>query len=408
MKILITVFVVFVSFSPAYAKWNASGEILSGSWGDGIGEFGFIHADPVDGLPEEFLVDIDGNIIISDQMNKRIQVFQNGLISVVYPLDLKISWEPDVWPSEKSVAIYAGHIFETEYNPVQIYNYKGELVSIFNVGSKYFKGRDLKGSLFFLGEDEKYSQYSPTGELLATYGEKPLELGVERSHRSLPGDNYLQVIEFEDVKFNIVTPGGIESFVRDQAGFFYGVESVDGTKAEWRYRVHKFDQCSRKIGYLDLPEDDIRTEEYGVGDGPTTFVTVLEQYGPPVIGPDGSVYAWKRTPETYSILKWQWVDEPSDPKPGPDAPTNLELIPSMDGLYLTWDSSAQDPGCVTGYQVDRASSADGIYTSIGSVEAGSDAFNDTGALPGSSYFYKVKAVADGLSSEFTSAVSGAR
>jgi hypothetical protein len=41
---------------------------------------------------------------------------------------------------------------------------------------------------------------------------------------------------------------------------------------------------------------------------------VRNEYGPPVIGPDGSVYAYKRTPDTYSILKWTWVDDANDPK----------------------------------------------------------------------------------------------
>jgi hypothetical protein len=169
--------------------------------------------------------------------------------------------------------------------------------------------------LYNYGEGiNKYQKYSSVGELLATYDDKPLELGVERSHRALPDNQYLQLIEFEDVKFAIVTTGGIGGIVRDQAGFLYGTESVSGIKTERRKRVHKFDKCSRKLGYLDLPEDDIRYEDTGIGDAPTTHVTVIEEYGPPVIGPDGSVYSWKRTPDTYSILKWTWVDDPSDPK----------------------------------------------------------------------------------------------
>lgn len=36
------------------------------------------------------------------------------------------------------------------------------------------------------------------------------------------------------------------------------------------------------------------------------LANLTAEYGDPVIGPDGSVYSWKRTPTNYKILKWTW------------------------------------------------------------------------------------------------------
>ena len=41
-------------------------------------------------------------------------------------------------------------------------------------------------------------------------------------------------------------------------------------------------------------------------------------YGKPFIAPSGSVYVWKRTDDSYSILKWTWQDDPNTPR-CPDA-----------------------------------------------------------------------------------------
>jgi len=258
-KIIIMLALVLIT-STSYAKWDSSKQVFSGKWGKNIGEFGFVSANPRDGFPEDILVDANGAIIISDQINKRIQIFQNGSVSVVVPKNLPITWVPDLWPSEKSIATYSSKIFETSFDPVQVYNFQGDLLSTFKVGSNYFRFLDSQGNLYFEGEDEKYREYTTSGELLYTYDNKPLVLGVETSNETLENGNYRQIIEYEDAKFNIVTPNGIESYARDQAGYLYGVESVPGTKAEWHSRVHKFDPCGKEMGHFDLPDNDIHTE----------------------------------------------------------------------------------------------------------------------------------------------------
>jgi hypothetical protein len=378
----IILFIFCANTSECLAAWGLS-VVVEGPWGEATESFGLRHGDTQDRFPNTYYLTNDGAIIVQDSINGRFKIYSGGKLEKITKC---LNLGENNWTAECNID---GKYLMT--------NGEGDILTLL----QNWNPKTLKSTY-------AYNLTTPTGELLATYEEKPLELGFERTHRALPDNQYLQIIEFEDVTFAIVTTGGIDGFVRDAAGNLYGTESITGIETGSRKRVHKFDRCSREVAHLDLPEDDIRYEDTGIGDAPTTHVTVIEEYGLPVIGPDGSVYTWKRTPDTYSILKWTWVDSPDDPQPGPDVPTNLTVQPSIDGLYLTWGASPQDPGCVDGYEVERATSAGGIYSTVKTTDPGVLKFNDTGALPGTTYFYKVRAKGGGEFSPHTAEVSGSR
>ena len=153
---------------------------------------------------------------------------------------------------------------------------------------------------------------------------------------------------------------------------------------------------------MQMPEDKGHiVQQLGV----ETIGELDYEYGKSVFAPNGDVYTWKRTPDKYAILKWTWVDDPNVPT-GPDAPTGLTLMPSTTGLYLTWTASAQDPGCVTGYEVARATSSGGVFSSVATVDKGVIKYNDTTASTNTTYYYKIRAVAGSEYSLYTSEVSG--
>lgn len=413
MKRIILAFVLIILTVPAYAKWDEPKQVLSGKFGKAIGEFGFVSADPFDGFPKEFLVDSNGVIIISDQMNKRVQIFQNEFVSLIVPKNLQISWEPDIWPSEKSIATHASHVYETSYDPVQVYSFQGDLLLTFSVGNNHFRSQDSQGNLYFAG-DGKYQKYSPAGEILATYDQKPLELGIKTARRRAGTDNkYDTTVQFEGITYHLVLDGNWDQFVSDQNGYLYFYNSysakdpVSGEDSSTSFVV-KYDRCGKKLGELNLPISEYEPPTQEDLDRPTTRLTVRNEYGPPVIGPDGSVYAWKRTPTTYSILKWTWVDSPEDPKGGPDAPTNLNVAPSTTGLYLSWIASPQDPGCVEGYEVERSSTSVGIFSNLTTTAPGVVKYNDTGAFAGSTYYYRIRAKSSCGPSPYTAENSGKR
>jgi hypothetical protein len=353
-----------------------------------------------------------GIIIIGDEVNCRVMLYgsEGAWLRNIYPQQIEcpedLGW-PEYLKAGKDGFVVLGDKF-------QKYDYNGNL--IFSIDSPGFIDYAVtpSGSIYYQLDRHKYQKYSPTGELLATYDKKPLELGIKTAHRRAAIDNkYDTTIRYEDMTYHMILDGDWDNFVRDQNDYLYffnsytAKDSVSGEDSTTSLVV-KYDSCGKKIGRLDLPISEYEKPTQAELDMPTTTLRVRNEFGPPVIGPDGSVYCWKRTPDTYSILKWTWVDSPDDPQPGPDAPSNLTVQLSIDGLYLTWGASPQDPGCVDGYEVERATSAGGIYTSVKTTDPGVLKFNDTGALPGSTYFYKVRAKGGGEFSPHTAEVSGSR
>ena len=405
---------LFIFSSQVFAAWSGSQVIVSGKFGDKPEDFGLEKGEIKDEFPDVFLVFNDGKVMIVDAVNDNSKLFSNNgeLLKVIPYLGLVVK---EATPNGVFAFKWDRNIQGDNDEQVGVFNVENEVwqwLDKDNYFDSYNLALRIRGENLIIWNGKGY-KYSPTGALISTYDQKPLELGIVKSYESLSGGGMQQTIAYEDGEFTVSTPTGIEpdSFVRDQAGFLYGTGKVDTHSSNWpwRYRVYKFDKCGKTLSAMDLPET--KTQEidrgapYIVGEIETVF---LEEYGPPVIGPDGSVYCWKRTPTTYSILKWTWVDDPTDPQPGPDAPADLKLIPSLDGLYITWGASPQDPGCVDGYELERATSADGMYSTVSTTGAGEFKFNDTSALPGSTYFYKVRAKSDGLYSPYTSPASGAR
>jgi hypothetical protein len=112
---------------------------------------------------------------------------------------------------------------------------------------------------------------------------------------------------------------------------------------------------------------------------------VIEQYGQPVVSPTGDIYTWKRTPDTYSILKWIWTD-------GPDAPIAEAVAASKEGLMVYWNLPTQNAEEVEGYEIVRSTDVCGPFKPVGSVAKGVLQFEDTGVENDTTYYYQVRAI----------------
>ena len=93
-------------------------------------------------------------------------------------------------------------------------------------------------------------------------------------------------------------------------------------------------------------------------------------------------------------------------KPLPGAPKELKLVVVPEGIKLTWKSSAQDPGIVTGYEIFRSDLANGPFDLVGTVQKGELEFLDKSASGEIIYYYKVQAVAGKERSGYSNTVSG--
>ncbi|MDH3976786.1 MAG: fibronectin type III domain-containing protein [Deltaproteobacteria bacterium] len=352
-QILFSFIVILSTISISFAGWQGPSEVVNGSWGSGLEQFGYVDSDGImDMTPSLTVVLIDDSLIIDDIAKKRRLVYgSNGLLNKEVPRVISSGKNPDY----------------------KKYNFN-DVVGFSSSGNTWIEAGD-------------YYLLSPTGEEIETHSERPLQLGHIKSSK-----NGVNIIEYDDGIYTYKLTGGSQGLIRDLKGFLYPITRANNDP---HWQVYKFDRCGKQIGLLDLPSDDI-VEEGGdtVPPPPTPTVIVNAEYGKPVLSPNGDVYSGKVTESSFSILKWTWLDEATDPKGGPDTPVDVQALPSTSGVYLTWNPSPQDPGCVTGYDIERATSATGVFSNVTTVpldEKQTYSYNDTSATAGATWYYRISA-----------------
>jgi len=363
--------IVAILVSVAEAGWQGPTEVITGTWGANNEQFGVSYGDTNDVFGGPFYILIDGKLIVTDLMNGRRKIYSgDGTLMKVVKCVKSLTGE---WNEECRIPL-SDYIQTTT------------------------EGNIWVGPLEYL-KQQGYSLYSPTGQLIKTSTTRPLELGVVKGNSPVDG-GYRHIIEYPGQTYSFIIPFRVlNRFQRDLQGTLHVAAQSSTTDA-----VFRVSKCGRIAGQMQMPENVFgEPEKIGIED----FKTYLEEYGNAVFGSDGNVYTWKRTPDKYSILKWTWVDDPNVPN-GPDAPTNLAVATSINGLYLTWAASPQDPGCVTTYEIYRATSAGGVGSTIGTVNVGTVKYNDTTATAGTTYYYKIRAKAGSEYSPYTNEVSGKR
>ena len=379
------------------AEWNEPVTVIQGRWGEGELDFGFSAGQYRDGLPEDMAVMNDGKVVVADYVNKKWKLFdQKGNLMKSIPLQGSSLHGYD-----------ADNIISARWDT----NINAFTIGMFNLQSQSWVWIDSMNQVdygvaidirllknVFIVPTGKNSgiEYSYSGEVLSIITHRPLLFGKETIDKKTNDGNGNQVIEFEDATYNCTVPYSFDEFRRDSAGYLYGIAHNVGEPA--RTRVYKITKCGKTIGIVDFPP---RKETFTEDD-----VRVDEDYGEPAFAQNGDVYTWKRTPEAYSILKWTWVNDPNVNE-GPDAPKALQALPSISGIYLTWNPVPQGTECVTGYEIERASSAGGNYSSVTTVPKQQYNYNDTTAGAGATWYYRIRSTSD-IGKSYPAEVSAAR
>lgn len=366
--ITITIWAILNTTALAFGGWQEPVEKISGVWGTGDTNFGIENGETSDRFPSLAAILSNGRIVISDQVNEREVLYNSdGVLIKIVP-----------W------FIYQNATKTTnpEYPTYQYWN---------------VQGYTPEGNIWI--KIKNYTLKDSSGQIIRTSPTRPLELGLLES-KSYKSGSYLHSIRYPDKSYSFILPWeSLNAYWRDLAGNIVVAAQTNG-----KDMVYKINPCGKIMGQMQIPEDKGHVVDQI---GPELIGELDYEYGKPIFAPNGDIYAWKRTPDTYSILKWAWVDDPNVSS-GPDAPTGLTLMPSTTGLYLTWTASPQDPGCVTGYEVSRATSTGGIGTTVATVNKGVVKYNDATATTGTTYYYKIRAVAGSEYSPYTSEVSGKR
>ncbi|MDH7556959.1 MAG: hypothetical protein QHG94_08530, partial [Candidatus Methanosuratincola sp.] len=176
-----------------------------------------------------------------------------------------------------------------------LYDYSGNLVTSFK-GIVYTPEIHVVNNTIIVlnSQDNKYLKYSSTGQLLNTYTERPLELGEVKEKKLAPG-RYKVTVKYPNKTWEIMGAGASPQYIRDLNGNLYGVG---------HRQVARYDDQGKELARLTMPEG--RYEEESRDPGVEPLISVFEEYGSPVVAPNGDVYTWKRTPDRYYIIKWVW------------------------------------------------------------------------------------------------------
>ena len=265
-----TVVMILCNAALSYGSWQGPAEILSGGWGKGNTNFGIESGDTSDRFPSLAAILFDGRIVISDQVNEREVIYKNdGTLLKIVP------W----YIYQNSTKTMNPEYPTNQYWNVQGYTPEGNVwIEIGNT----------------------YALKSPTGQTIKTSATEPLELGVVSTKTIAKGQYKITVTYPDKVWTTIASYSSATNYIRDAQGRIYR----PGTK-----QIVRFNDCGREITRLSMPVKKIVKGE-SQGEGTEPRITVLEEYGSPVLAPNGDVYTWKRTPDKYSIVKWTWVDDP--------------------------------------------------------------------------------------------------
>ena len=399
MKKTFLILFIFCSFNISietqlFANWIGTQIMMTAPLGDGLEQIRVRKTEDLgEVVPEDFVVLEDGKVVINTFYKKIFD--KNGFLKEIKFEIPKGSFFSDfIYKDGFYLVLFSIVNGEEIYKEFRHYDYEGNVrwtkkpdEKLENGIQHVFPNGDL---LLFI--DGKYQRHSATLDFIETYStyENAMGKAVIVSEGRQPDGSYLSEIEIEKTSFKIKEEGPFtaSNFKLDNkenllvyAGRKGGLE------------VAKYDRCGKKLGSMYMPESIIH-ETPKPGDPYMTITTYEAVYGLPVFYPSDDFYTTFRNETEYKILKWAWVDSPTDPKGGPDAPLAVQALPSTTGVYLTWSPSPQDPGCVTGYDIERSTSATGIFSSLTTVPPKADgaySFNDEGATAGATWYYKVKA-----------------
>jgi hypothetical protein len=242
---------------------------------------------------------------------------------------------------------------------------------------------------------------NPEGELVSSTAEPPLDIGKMNTDIVMGPSG-----ERVDINRVLFESGIWASVKRDEYSVcrFYERDRFYNVYCVKEKSVVRFNQCGKIVSTLAIPEEDLIVDQPADLSMEPDIELISDHYDPKV-DRDGNVYAIKRTPSTYGLVKWTWVDSENDKNEGPDAPFDMKINSQFGHASVKWQLSLQDPGCVSGYRILRSDTVDSGFSEVGVANAGATDFTDTTTEKGKTYFYKISAVSGIGDSEFTETVS---
>jgi len=386
----ITILIIILNASLSYSDWVGPTTIIRGTWGRGLSQFGLKTGRMKDKFPEKIHVLPDNSIIIEDWLNYRFKIFtMNGeylkSIGTLYNLvvmdsDRLAGFYWDAAASKPRAGVYSiGQKKWLWFDKKTAYNFDAIKLDVVNDQIYAWNGMESKGY-----------NYTAKGELLKNYSSHPKELGFKSTKRSGP---FLKTtISYPNETYTIFAKDPVGIDYRDKNNFLYYVKTTVTPSGDRVREVYRYDICGKEKGMIKLP-----LSVYEPKPTPQGKLIPIEEYGGPVVSQSGDVYASVRSKTEFKVVKWTWVDKRGDPAGGPDEPEEVRALPTASGAYLTWKAAPQDPGCVKGYEIQRAASPYDDYSKGVIVPRHSNetyGYNDGNAKSGERWYYRIRSVSD--------------
>ena len=383
----------------AFGDWGEETLVFQSSWGSGYANFGIEYGDvsAFDLEPRGYSISESGGFAVDDYINKRYWIVSdNGefLSEVASPDSSDYGWAvPPVFVGDNIFSIYSGKLYFISQDG-SVINVQSPSVEKLSKEGIYSNG----GYLYLQdsGPSEMWYQYDPVGQMIKSYTSRPEILGRVSEEVFLYDKQkaYRTIVDFGNDNWTIANRLLGCEFQRDNSGHLYCISDK---------KITRYNSCGKPMVELVLPEDEVTVVPSGIPGVEDEWI-INSSYMNPKMDIHGNVYATRRTPENYSLVKWMWQDLENDKDEGPDAPINL-TTEHGNVVQLSWEKSLQDPGCVTGYRILRSEAPNELGIEILTLEKGADSAFDNTAEAGKTYYYRVQALSEVGDSEPSSASS---
>ena len=370
-------------FQLCFGAWQGPTEIITGQWGAGETQFGFKSDDMGDAFPYYFFISNEGPIIVYDLINSRIKLYDsNGMLlkNIIPPVENPRSWAIRPILIESKILLLLDKIYYLSLN--------GDLVKKIDYPEQIQRINRwvIINSKIYLEQAKPYKciVLSSDGQLIETYKERSLELGVVDTNK-IKRKQYKITIKYPDKTYQFMAKRSRSRHFRDAYNNLYWVEKfLEKVNKEdiFSYRVFICNACDDNVFLFNMPQSQYEPRPPDSINYPTWTPVPIIEYGEPIVSPAGDIYCWARSKTEYKILKWTWQGEP-------DAPQSLKANSREKSLVLTWKKPVEDAATITGYEIHRSSDVCGPFNKIKKVKKGVMQYTDKKVEEGETYYYRV-------------------
>ena len=274
--------------------------VLTAGLGSQPGQFGTASGDSGLLAPDGPYADKDGRLVIADPVNRRVAIYNpDGTPAGVFGAPATVA-ATSRWPEELLVPAGGNRVVVRAEGKLFVHDYAGALLATIDGISPGDGYATDDGFIVYDLATDQYRQYSANGQLVASSGDIPPQLGVYRGNSPVQ-DGYRHSVSYPDRVYGFVLPQkSLLGFRLDALGDLYVTAAGDnGTVA---YRVSR---CGRVKGSATIPG----SVKSGTGEALADYVA---RYGTPAIAPEGSFYVSLLSSEGFKVLRWTIPDSGSD------------------------------------------------------------------------------------------------